>query len=166
MSLRQKNGEKDIILVRLETSPEDIEGMNEANGILTIRGGMTSHAAVVARGMGRCCITGCGDLIIDEINKILTTKDGRVFHEGDYLSLDGSTGNVYGEQIKTVDPDISGDFGTFMSWVDEYRTLRVRTNADTPKDVLQALKFGAEGIGLCRTEHMFLKVNVSLLCVK
>ncbi|MGI6324370.1 MAG: pyruvate, phosphate dikinase [Bacilli bacterium] len=153
----KKNGEKDIILVRLETSPEDIEGMNEANGILTIRGGMTSHAAVVARGMGRCCITGCGDLIIDEINKTLTTKDGRVFHEGDYLSLDGSTGNVYGEQIKTVDPDISGDFGTFMSWVDEYRTLRVRTNADTPKDALQALKFGAEGIGLCRTEHMFFE---------
>jgi len=153
----KKRGEKDLLLVRLETSPEDIEGMNIANGILTVRGGMTSHAAVVARGMGRCCVCGCGELKIDEEAKTLTTKDGRVFKEGDYLSLDGSTGNVYGEQIKTVEPEISGDFETFMSWADSVRTLKVRTNADTPRDAAQALKFGAEGIGLCRTEHMFFE---------
>jgi pyruvate,orthophosphate dikinase len=151
----KKNGEKDVLLVRLETSPEDIEGMNEANGILTLRGGMTSHAAVVARGMGRCCVSGCGDLNIDEEAKTLTTKNGTVYKEGDYLSLDGSTGKVYGEQIKTVAPEISGDFETFMSWADNVRTLKVRTNADTPRDAKQALAFGAEGIGLCRTEHMF-----------
>jgi len=155
----KKNGEKEIILVRLETSPEDIQGMNDANGILTIRGGMTSHAAVVARGMGRCCITGCGELKIDEENKKLITKDGTIYNEGDYLSLDGSTGLVYGEKINTTLPEISGDFEKFMSWADSYRTLEVRTNADTPKDAKQALAFGAQGIGLCRTEHMFFDEN-------
>ncbi len=152
-----KNGEKDILLVRLETSPEDIEGMNIAHGILTIRGGMTSHAAVVARGMGTCCVSGCGSITIDEEAKTITTPDGATFHEGDWMSLDGSTGNVYGEQIATVDPEISGDFGTFMGWADAVRRLRVRTNADTPRDAKQARKFGAEGIGLCRTEHMFFE---------
>ena len=152
-----KNDEKDIVLARLETSPEDIEGMNIAHGVLTIRGGMTSHAAVVARGMGTCCVCGCGELIIDEINKTLTTKDGKVMHEGDWISLDGSTGNVYGERIKTVEPSISGDFETFMNWADNTRKLQVRTNADTPKDAILARKFGAEGIGLCRTEHMFFE---------
>ena len=152
-----KNGEKDILLVRLETSPEDIEGMNLAHGVLTIRGGMTSHAAVVARGMGTCCVSGCGELRIDEEKKTVTTKDGKVYKEGDWISLDGSTGNVYGEQIKTVEPSITGDFETFMSWADRARKLKVRTNADTPKDALQAKKFGAEGIGLCRTEHMFFE---------
>ena len=149
-----KMGEK-TLLVRLETSPEDIEGMNSAEGVLTIRGGMTSHAAVVARGMGRCCVCGCGELKIDEEAKTLTTKDGVVYKEGDYLSLDGSTGYVYGEEIKTVEPTISGDFEVFMSWADRVRTLGVRANADTPKDAHQALLFGAEGIGLVRTEHMF-----------
>ena len=148
---------EDVILVRLETSPEDIEGMNLAKGVLTIRGGMTSHAAVVARGMGRCCVSGCGELTVDEEKKTLTTKDGKVFKEGDYISIDGSTGNVYGEKIKTVEPEISGDFETFMSWADETRKLGVRTNADTPRDAAQAMKFGAEGIGLCRTEHMFFE---------
>ena len=152
-----KAGEKDILLVRLETSPEDIEGMNLAHGILTIRGGMTSHAAVVARGMGTCCVSGCGELKIDEENKTLTTKDGKVFKEEDWMSLDGSTGNVYGVRVKTVEPEISGNFETFMGWADEIRTLKVRTNADTPKDAIQARKFGAEGIGLCRTEHMFFE---------
>ena len=152
-----KTGEKDIVLARLETSPEDIEGMNIAHGVLTIRGGMTSHAAVVARGMGTCCVCGCGELIIDEINKTLTTKDGKVMHEGDWISLDGSTGNMYGERIKTVEPSISGDFETFMNWADNTRKLQVRTNADTPKDAILARKFGAEGIGLCRTEHMFFE---------
>ena len=152
-----KNGENDLLLVRLETSPEDIEGMNIAHGILTIRGGMTSHAAVVARGMGTCCVSGCGELVIDEEAKTVRTPDGKVYHEGDWMSLDGSTGNVYGEQVKTVAPEISGDFETFMGWADEVRRLRVRTNADTPKDAIQARKFGAEGIGLCRTEHMFFE---------
>jgi len=156
ISLAKKRGE-DTILVRLETSPEDIQGMNDANGILTIRGGMTSHAAVVARGMGRCCICGCGDININEELKTITTKDGKVFKEGDYISLDGTTGIVYGKQIKTVDPEISGDFETFMSWADEVRKLKIRANADTPKDAFQAYKFGAEGIGLCRTEHMFFE---------
>ena len=151
------DGEKDIILVRLETSPEDIEGMNLAHGVLTLRGGMTSHAAVVARGMGTCCVSGCGDLVIDEEKKTLTLKDGRILKEGDYISLDGSTGKVYAEQIKTVDASITGNFETFMEWADEYRTLEVRTNADTPRDAMQAKKFGAEGIGLCRTEHMFFE---------
>ncbi len=152
-----KNGESDILLVRLETSPEDIEGMNIAHGILTIRGGMTSHAAVVARGMGTCCVSGCGELVIDEEAKTVKTKDGKVYHEGDWMSLDGSTGNVYGEQVKTVAPEISGDFETFMGWADSVRRLKVRTNADTPRDAIQARKFGAEGIGLCRTEHMFFE---------
>lgn len=150
-----KNGVQDILLVRLETSPEDIEGMNVAHGILTVRGGMTSHAAVVARGMGTCCVSGCGALKIDEEAKVLTTPDGKEYHEGDYMSLDGSTGNVYGEQIKTVESSISGDFGKFMGWADEARKLKVRANADNPRDAAQARKFGAEGIGLCRTEHMF-----------
>ena len=151
-----KDGE-DVILVRLETSPEDIEGMNLARGVLTIRGGMTSHAAVVARGMGRCCVSGCGELTVNEDNKTLTTSEGVVFKEGDYISIDGSTGKVYGTQVKTVEPEISGDFETFMSWADEVRTLEVRTNADTKRDAHQAVKFGAEGIGLCRTEHMFFE---------
>ena len=158
VSEARKRGEE-TLLVRLETSPEDIQGMNDANGILTIRGGMTSHAAVVARGMGRCCVSGCGELVIDEENKTLKTKDGKVFKEGDYLSIDGSTGNVYGEEIKTVEATISGDFETFMSWADATRRLKVRTNADTPKDAIQARKFGAEGIGLCRTEHMFFETD-------
>jgi pyruvate,orthophosphate dikinase len=152
-------GEKDLLLVRLETSPEDIEGMNLAHGILTIRGGMTSHAAVVARGMGTCCVSGCGELKIDEEAKTVATPDGKVYHEGDWMSLDGTTGNVYGEQIKTVDPEISGDFGTFMGWADEVRVLKVRTNADSPRDAQVARKYGAEGIGLCRTEHMFFEAE-------
>jgi len=158
VSEAKKRGEE-TLLVRLETSPEDIQGMNDANGILTIRGGMTSHAAVVARGMGRCCVSGCGELRIDEEAKTVTTKDGKVFHEGDYLSIDGSTGKVYGEEVKTVEASISGDFGTFMSWADNTRRLSVRANADTPKDAVQARKFGAEGIGLCRTEHMFFETD-------
>ncbi len=156
VTAHSKKGEK-TILVRLETSPEDIEGMNHAEGILTIRGGMTSHAAVVARGMGRCCVSGCGELKIDEEAKTLTTKDGKVYHEGDMISIDGSTGKVYDGLIKTEEPTISGDFETFMTWADNTRRLKVRTNADTPKDAKQARKFGAEGIGLCRTEHMFFE---------
>ena len=147
----------DTILVRLETSPEDIQGMNDARGILTIRGGMTSHAAVVARGMGRCCVCGCGELIINEEEKTLTTKDGHIYHEGDFISLDGSTGCVYDGIIKSVEPTISGNFETFMEWADKTRKLGVRANADNPRDAMQAIKFGAEGIGLCRTEHMFFE---------
>ena len=143
-----------VVLVRLETSPEDIEGMHYAQGILTVRGGMTSHAAVVARGMGTCCVSGCGEIRIDEENKTFTLG-GKTFVEGDYISLDGSTGNIYGEAIKTVAATVSGDFGRIMAWADKYRKLQVRTNADTPKDAKQARAFGAEGIGLCRTEHMF-----------
>ncbi|QUH27529.1 pyruvate, phosphate dikinase [Vallitalea guaymasensis] len=145
-----------VILVRLETSPEDIEGMYASEGILTVRGGMTSHAAVVARGMGTCCVSGCGDIAIDEENKVFTVA-GQTVKEGDYISLDGSTGNIYIADIKTVDPEISGDFEKFMSWADEIRTLKVRTNADTPRDARKAVEFGAEGIGLCRTEHMFFE---------
>ena len=148
-----KKGEK-VILVRLETSPEDIEGMNYAQGILTVRGGMTSHAAVVARGMGTCCVSGCGEIKMDEENKKFTLA-GKTYVEGDYISLDGSTGNIYGEAIPTVPASIAGEFGTIMAWADEYRQLQVRTNADTPRDAKQARDFGAEGIGLCRTEHMF-----------
>lgn len=148
-------GEKDLILVRLETSPEDIDGMNVSNGVLTVRGGMTSHAAVVARGMGICCVSGCSDIIVDEVKKEMITSDGTVYHEGDFLSLDGSTGNVYGIRIKTIEPEISGYFETFMKWVDDTRVLEVRCNADTVKDAINARKFGATGIGLCRTEHMF-----------
>ncbi|AKN33658.1 pyruvate phosphate dikinase [Clostridium carboxidivorans P7] len=148
-----EQGEK-VVLVRLETSPEDIEGMAAAEGILTARGGMTSHAAVVARGMGTCCVAGCGDIRINEKNETFEVS-GNVYHKGDYISLDGSTGNVYGQAIKTVEPEISGYFGTFMAWADDIRTLKVRTNADTPRDAMHAVKFGAEGVGLCRTEHMF-----------
>jgi len=147
-----------VILVRLETSPEDIEGMHYAQGILTVRGGMTSHAAVVARGMGTCCVSGCGEIKIDEEAKVFSLG-GKEFHEGDYISLDGSTGNIYGEAIKTVEASISGDFNQLMTWADKYRILKVRTNADTPNDAAQAIKFGAEGIGLCRTEHMFFEAE-------
>ena len=143
-----------VILVRLETSPEDITGMKAAQGILTVRGGMTSHAAVVARGMGECCVSGCGDIIMDEANKKFTLA-GKVFHEGDVISIDGTTGNIYDGEIKTVDAVIAGEFGRVMEWADKYRTLGVRTNADTPKDTAKAIELGAEGIGLCRTEHMF-----------
>ena len=146
-------GEK-VCLVRLETSPEDIEGMVAAQGILTVRGGMTSHAAVVARGMGTCCVSGCGAIKMDEDNKQFELA-GKVYHEGDWISLDGSTGNIYGDAIPTVDASISGEFGRIMSWADKYREMQVRTNADNPRDTRQAVKFGAEGIGLCRTEHMF-----------
>ena len=148
-------GEK-VVLVRLETSPEDIEGMDVSEGILTVRGGMTSHAAVVARGMGTCCVSGCGDIKIDEEGKTFTLG-GQTIKEGDYISLDGTTGNIYGEAIPTVEASISGDFGRFMSWADKVRVLKVRTNADNPRDAAQAVKFGAEGIGLCRTEHMFFE---------
>ena len=150
-----KRGEK-VVLVRLETSPEDIEGMHYAQGILTVRGGMTSHAAVVARGMGTCCVSGCGAIHMDEANKTFTLA-GKTYHEGDWISLDGSTGNIYGEAIATVPATISGEFGRIMDWADKYRKLKVRTNADTPKDARQAREFGAEGIGLCRTEHMFFE---------
>jgi len=149
------NGE-DVILVRLETSPEDIEGMAAAKGILTVRGGMTSHAAVVARGMGTCCVSGCGEIKINEAAKQFTLG-GKSLKEGDYISLDGSTGNIYGEAVATVEASISGDFGRFMGWADAERRLKVRTNADTPADTQQAVNFGAEGIGLCRTEHMFFE---------
>ena len=152
-----KAGEEKVLLVRRETSPEDIEGMNIAQGILTIHGGMTSHAAVVARGMGKCCITGCSNLIIDEAKKTITTESLETFKEGDFISLDGSTGNVYGTSIKTEDAKISGDFETFMSWADEVRTLGVKVNADTKEEATVARNFGAEGIGLCRTEHMFFE---------
>jgi len=148
-----------VILVRLETSPEDIEGMNAAQGILTGRGGMTSHAAVVARGMGTCCVSGCGEIRIFEEEKYFIDKNDKKYVEGDWISLDGSTGNVYGTRIKTKEPELSGDFATIMEWADEFRKLKVRTNADTPKDAAQAVKFGAEGIGLCRTEHMFFEGN-------
>ncbi len=152
-----EKGEK-VVLVRLETSPEDIEGMVAAQGILTVRGGMTSHAAVVARGMGTCCVSGCGEIKMDEANKKFELA-GKVYNEGDYISLDGSTGNIYGEAIPTVEASISGEFGRIMDWADKYRTLRVRTNADNPRDAKQAKKFGAEGIGLCRTEHMFFEAD-------
>ena len=152
-----ERGEK-VVLVRLETSPEDIEGMKSAQGILTVRGGMTSHAAVVARGMGTCCVSGCGDIVMDEENKKFTL-DGKEFHEGDAISLDGSTGNIYDGIIPTVDATIAGEFGRIMAWADKYRTMGVRTNADTPSDAKKARELGAEGIGLCRTEHMFFEGN-------
>ena len=148
-------GEK-VVLVRLETSPEDITGMKASQGILTVRGGMTSHAAVVARGMGTCCVSGCGDINMDEANKKFTLA-GKEFHEGDYISIDGSTGNIYDGVIPTVDATIAGEFGRIMSWADKYRKLKVRTNADTPADAKKARELGAEGIGLCRTEHMFFE---------
>lgn len=150
---RKANGEK-VVLVRLETSPEDIEGMIAAEGILTVRGGMTSHAAVVARGMGTCCVAGCGELKINEEARTLEV-DGQILSFDDYISIDGSTGHIYAEKVKTVSPEITGHFATFMGWADEIRKLKVRTNADTPRDTKQAVEFGAEGIGLCRTEHMF-----------
>ncbi len=150
-----EKGEK-VVLVRLETSPEDITGMKAAQGILTVRGGMTSHAAVVARGMGTCCVSGCGDINMDEENKKFTLG-GKEFHEGDWISIDGATGNIYDGEIKTVDAVIAGEFGRIMAWADKYRTMKVRTNADTPADARKARELGAEGIGLCRTEHMFFE---------
>ncbi|MBR1532932.1 MAG: pyruvate, phosphate dikinase, partial [Ruminococcus sp.] len=148
-------GEK-VVLVRLETSPEDIEGMKAAQGILTVRGGMTSHAAVVARGMGTCCVSGCSEIVMDEANKQFTLA-GKTFKEGDYISIDGTTGNIYDGIIPTVDATIAGEFGRVMAWADKYRTMKVRTNADTPADAKKARELGAEGIGLCRTEHMFFE---------
>ena len=150
-------GEK-VVLVRLETSPEDITGMKSAQGILTVRGGMTSHAAVVARGMGTCCVSGCGDINMDEANKKFTLA-GKTYNEGDYISIDGSTGNIYDGIIPTVDATIAGEFGRIMAWADKYRVLKVRTNADTPADAKKAKELGAEGIGLCRTEHMFFEAD-------
>ena len=152
-----ERGEK-VVLVRLETSPEDIEGMASAEGILTVRGGMTSHAAVVARGMGTCCVSGCGDITMHEDEKYFELG-GMTIKEGDYISIDGTTGKIYGEAVPTADATIAGDFDRLMTWADERRVLRVRTNADTPRDAAQAVKFGAEGIGLCRTEHMFFEAN-------
>ena len=151
------DGEKNLILVREETSPEDIEGMNIANGILTVRGGMTSHAAVVARGMGTCCISGCNEIVVDQAKKTVTLKNETIYHEKDYISLDGSTGNVYNGQIETKEAEITGVLEEFMGWADSIRKLRIRANADTPKDAQTAKRLGAEGIGLCRTEHMFFK---------
>ena len=153
-----KNEGKKVILVRLETSPEDITGMKAAQGILTVRGGMTSHAAVVARGMGKCCVSGCGEIAMDEENKQFTLA-GKTYVEGDYISIDGSTGKIYDGIIPTVDAEISGNFGTIMGWADKFRTLKVRTNADTPTDAKKARELGAEGIGLCRTEHMFFEAD-------
>ena len=150
-----ERGEK-VVLVRLETSPEDITGMKASQGILTVRGGMTSHAAVVARGMGTCCVSGCGDIQMDEENKQFVLA-GKTYHEGDYISIDGSTGNIYDGRIPTVDATIAGEFGRVMAWADKYRTLKVRTNADNPRDTKKAIELGAEGIGLCRTEHMFFE---------
>ena len=150
-----KEGEKDLILVRLETSPEDIDGMTVCHGVLTVRGGMTSHAAVVARGMGTCCVAGCGDIVVSEENKTMSLPNGNEYHEGDWISLDGSTGKVYGEKIETVEASVSGNFAKFMGWADSYRQMEVRANADTPRDARKAYEFGAQGIGLCRTEHMF-----------
>jgi len=152
-----ERGEK-VVLVRLETSPEDITGMKASQGILTVRGGMTSHAAVVARGMGTCCVSGCGDIAMDEENKKFTLA-GKTYHEGDYISIDGSTGNIYDGIIPTVDAKIAGEFGRVMEWADKFRTLKVRTNADTPADAKKAKELGAEGIGLCRTEHMFFEAD-------
>ena len=152
------NAGKKVVLVRLETSPEDITGMKASQGILTVRGGMTSHAAVVARGMGKCCVSGCGEIAMDEDNKQFTLA-GKTYVEGDYISIDGSTGNIYDGIIPTVDAEISGNFGTIMGWADEFRTLKVRTNADTPADAKKARELGAEGIGLCRTEHMFFEAD-------
>ena len=152
------NAGKKVVLVRLETSPEDITGMKAAQGILTVRGGMTSHAAVVARGMGKCCVSGCGEIAMDEENKKFTLA-GKTYVEGDYISIDGSTGKIYDGIIPTVDAEISGNFGTIMGWADKFRTLKVRTNADTPADAKKARELGAEGIGLCRTEHMFFEAD-------
>ena len=156
---KHEEGEKDLVLVRIETSPEDIEGMNVCRGVLTVRGGMTSHAAVVARGMGTCCVAGCGEITVNEEEKYFKDAQGNVYHEGDFISLDGSTGKVYGSKIETEEPNLSGDLATLMSWADKHRKLGIRTNADTPRDAKQAYKFGAEGIGLCRTEHMFFEAD-------
>ena len=153
-----ERGEK-VILVRLETSPEDIQGMNVAQGILTGRGGMTSHAAVVARGMGKCCVSGCSELLIKEDEKYFQTKDGKRYNEGEWLSLDGTSGLVYLGAIETVDASLSEDFATIMKWADDVRVLKVRTNADTVRDANKAIELGAEGIGLCRTEHMFFETD-------
>ena len=153
-----KNRGEKVVLVRLETSPEDITGMKASQGILTVRGGMTSHAAVVARGMGTCCVSGCSDIIMDEENKKFTLN-GKTFVEGDYISIDGSTGNIYDGIIPTVDASIAGEFGRIMAWADQFRKLKVRTNADTPRDAKKARELGAEGIGLCRTEHMFFEAD-------
>ena len=156
---KHKAGEKDLVLVRLETSPEDIEGMNVCNGVLTVRGGMTSHAAVVARGMGTCCVSGCGELIVNEEEKYFKDANGNIYRDGDYISLDGSTGNVYGEKIETVPATVTGNLAILMGWADNYRQIGVRANADNPRDAKQAYDFGAEGIGLCRTEHMFFETS-------
>ena len=155
-AMKWKKAGKKVVLVRLETSPEDIEGMKASQGILTVRGGMTSHAAVVARGMGTCCVSGCGDIAMDEENKKFTLA-GKTYVEGDFISIDGSTGNIYDGVIPTVDASITGEFGRIMAWADKYRKLQVRTNADTPRDAKKARELGAEGIGLCRTEHMFFE---------
>ncbi len=155
----KKEGDEELILVRIETSPEDIDGMNSATGILTMRGGMTSHAAVVARGMGKSCITGCSDLIIDENNHTITLKNGQQIKEGEYISIDGTSGKVYADKIKTRPPSLTDEFAIFMGWADDVKQLGVRANADTPKDAEQAIEFGATGIGLCRTEHMFFESN-------
>jgi len=155
-----------VILARKETSPEDIEGMTASEGILTAFGGMTSHAAVVARQLGTCCVSGCKEIVIDEPAKTLTFTDGTVLHEGDWMSLDGSTGKVYAEAIRTVPAELSGNFATIMEWADAIRTLKIRTNADSPAQAEMAVKFGAEGIGLCRTEHMFLTKHESPQCAR
>jgi len=152
-------GEKDLVLVRLETSPEDIEGMNVCNGILTVRGGMTSHAAVVARGMGKCCVSGCGHIVVNEEKGYFIDPEGKLYTNNDYISLDGTTGAVYGEKVETVEATVSGDFATIMEWSDKYKEIEVRANADTPKDARTSYEFGAEGIGLCRTEHMFFETE-------
>ena len=157
-AIKAAEQKKKVVLVRLETSPEDIEGMTASQGILTVRGGMTSHAAVVARGMGTCCVAGCSELTVDEEKKTLTIA-GKTYGENDWISIDGSTGNVYAEQVKTVPATLSGNFGTIMAWADKYRTLQVRTNADNPRDAQQAFNFGAQGVGLCRTEHMFFEAD-------
>lgn len=156
---RFNNGEKELVLVRLETSPEDIEGMNVCNGILTVRGGMTSHAAVVARGMGKCCVSGCEQISVNEAEKYFIDSTGKKYTIDDYISLDGTTGNVYGEKIQTEPASLVGDFATIMDWADGYKEIEVRTNADTPRDAKTAYDFGAEGIGLCRTEHMFFETE-------
>ena len=154
----QNEDGKKVVLVRTETSPEDIVGMVASQGILTARGGMTSHAAVVARGMGKCCVAGAGEIVVNEHEKTLTIK-GKVMHEGDMITLDGSTGEVFAGTLDVVDPELSGDFATLMTWADNFRKLLVRTNADTPHDAEVARKFGAQGIGLCRTEHMFFAAD-------
>lgn len=155
--LAAQNGEK-VVIVRQETSPEDIEGMIIAEGILTSRGGMTSHAAVVARGMGKCCVAGASEVKVDEENEVMRV-DSREYHTGDIISIDGSTGEIFEGEVKKINPTLSGNFEIFMKWVDEIKRLKIKANADTPQDATQAIEFGADGIGLCRTEHMFFKEN-------